>query len=144
MRNFLKDLRRALGRNTPAFGGPAPKPEPLDLTQYQGQWVAVRDNKVIAASPSTGVILEMIVAGGLRECEIRYECRPEEVMRWSVQYASRPGYVYPNCSFMTRESAENWNNSFMGPNHERGEVFTRDGQHEPWYPAPVRLMPEQA
>src|SRR5690242_18024180 len=112
------------------------KAEPLDLTPYQGNWVAVKNGKLVAYAPTAIELMGVLTSDKkFAGTEAWFEEYPEKVMRWSVQYASRPGYVYPNCLFSSRESAEAWVKSWDDGKHEVGTVFTRDGQHEPWRPA---------
>lgn len=112
------------------------KPEPLDLTPYQGQWVAVKDGELVAHAPTSVALMDILTSDvKYRGTTAWFEERPKEVMRWSVQFASRPGYVCSNCLFFTREAAEAWASLGRALDEEPGTVWTRDGQNDPWRPA---------
>lgn len=123
----------------------APEP-PDDLTPYQGYWVAVRDGKLLGYAPSASEMMHIVLLqkGAWNGCTIWFEERPEDVQRWSVQYASRPGWVFPNCLFSTREGAEHWLRGWPGAEGDEGAVFTRDGQHDPWRSAPEKTVTTDA
>ena len=119
------------------FGWFRSEPIPvLDLTPYQGNWVAVKANAVVAHAPSAFALMEILTSSEkFKGSTCWFEEFPHKVLRWSVQYASRPGYVYPNCLFTTRESAEWWLKSWPGHDGDVGSIFIREGQHEPWVAA---------
>lgn len=106
---------------------------PLDLTEYQGNWVAVKNNKLVAHAPTANELMEILTSHpSFRGCEAWFEELPEKVMRWAVKFPSDPGRVLPNDMFTTQEAAERWNNSWAAAGKARGTIWTRDGQHEPW------------
>jgi hypothetical protein len=105
----------------------------LDLTPYEGRWVAVKNGRVIAHGHSPrdlmhNHIFPMGKAG--RGCTIWYHARPNEAERWGVYYLSQPGWVSPNCLFDSREEAERF--AERGVDGERGYVVNRTGQYDPW------------
>ena len=108
----------------------------VDLTEYQGNWVAVKKGHLIAHDPTAlGIIDRLTALGDVgRGTTIWFEARPEDVKLWSVQYPSRPGYVCPNCLFSTQQQAQWWIDSWRNSGQEVGTVWTRDGQHDPWRP----------
>lgn len=118
------------------FGWLRPKPKPLppiDFTPYQGNWVAVKGGVLVAVAPTAVALMEILTSSeNFKGSTAWFEELPHKVMRWSVQYASRPGHVYPNCLFTTREAAEGWLKSWPGSEGDEGAIFTRDGQHDPW------------
>ncbi|HEY6019331.1 MAG TPA: DUF5678 domain-containing protein [Candidatus Paceibacterota bacterium] len=114
------------------FKGKRRKKPPLDLTPYQGQWVAVKDKKVIASDLSIRALMNKLkhMQRETNGCSIWFESKPEEIHRWAVMYRDTPGRVYPNCLFKTREEAEQWMNSYsIVENHY---LATREGLRTPW------------
>jgi hypothetical protein len=113
-----------------------PPPPPIDFTPYQGNWVAVKDGVLVAVAKTAQELMDVLTSSeGFKGSTAWFEEYPQKVMRWSVQYASSLGKVYPNCLFMTREAAEEWLFSWQGSPGDEGAIYTRDGQHEPWRPA---------
>lgn len=106
----------------------------LDLTEFRGQWVAVRRGRLIGHAPTAAGIIDGLTRLGWygRGTTIWFEARPEDVRRWAVMYPSRPGHVGPNCLFDTREAAQRWIDSWRHASVETGYVVTRAGQHEEW------------
>jgi len=112
------------------------KPPPLDLTSYQGNWVAVKDGVLVAYAPTAVELVAVLTSDEtFKGATAWFDEFSEKVMHWSVQYPSRPGHVFPNDLFSTRESAQAWIDSWARSGREKGEVFTRAGQHEPWVKA---------
>lgn len=109
-------------------------PPPIDFTPYQGNWVAVKGGVLVAVAKTAQELMDVLTSSdGFRGSTAWFEEYPEKVMRWSVQYASNPGKVCPNCLFMTREAAEGWLLSWSGNSPgDEGAIYTRAGQHEPW------------
>lgn len=108
-----------------------------DLTAFRGNWVAVASGKLVAHHPTLDGIMKILEELGTpgRGCQVWFEQKPEDVMLWSVQYPSRPGYVYPNCLFASREQAQWWIDSWRNSGQEVGTIWTRDARWERWRPA---------
>lgn len=112
----------------------AERPEAiLDLSAYQGNWVAIKGGRVIASAPGTRALIDIVVAMGAvaRGSTLMYEPRPEEVKKWAVVDRSDPQYVCPNCLFSTKDQAMAWLNAWRGDGSDR-YVATRADYHSPW------------
>ena len=108
-------------------------PQPLDLTPYRGNWVAVKDGRLIGHAPTAREIIDEMARLGPtgRGTTLWYEAHPEEIKRWGVM--DERGLVGPNCYFDTEDAARRWRDSW----HE-GTVVTRDGQHDSWRPVVIK------
>jgi len=110
--------------------------QPLDLTAYRGNWVAVKGGCLVAYERTAYALIERLNLLGERAngTTLWFEEHPENVQRWAVMYPSRPNYICPNCWFETREQAERWVEMWRHSGEEVGYVVTRAGQHAPWLP----------
>lgn len=107
-----------------------------DLTEYQGQWVCIKKNRVVATAASATEMLTLLRDEPRRYvgCKVEYEPRPEEVQLWAVIYENdkmRPG---PNCRFVDRANAERWirshPNTFNGKH--KAQLAHREHHRDPW------------
>lgn len=101
-----------------------------DMGAYAGNWVAVKDGRLVMFDVSLNNLMEQLSHIGTIEngVTIWFEERPEGVEKWCVMYRDRPGYVYPNCFFSTRSAAMDWIYSWSADAY----VMYRKGQHAQW------------
>jgi hypothetical protein len=107
------------------------KKKPLDLTPYRGQWVSVKDGRVIGHARTASEIIDQMVmlSSAGRGSNMWFEEHPEDVNRWAVM--SSAGRIGPNCYFKTEDEARRWIRSWTHI-EDPGVLVTRVDQHEPW------------